>query len=189
MTITATPNAAGATPATCTVHVYDEVAQIDETKYPTIEAALAAAQENDTITLLKNAASAKTLQIGKSITLDLGDYKFERTGSGNEARAIYINDGADVTIKANEAGGVKAATIALQVNAGGKLTIQGGTLRSSLCCCLLFSATKAAYTTIVDGVSKALLLPTEMVMMITLRSMAVPIMICCIWHRVISLPM
>lgn len=58
VTITATPNAAGATPATCTVHVYDEVAQIDETKYPTIEAALAAAQENDTITLLKNAASA-----------------------------------------------------------------------------------------------------------------------------------
>ena len=154
VTITATPNAAGATPATCTVHVYDEVAQIDETKYPTIEAALAAAQENDTITLLKNAASAKTLQIGKSITLDLGDYKFERTGSGNEARAIYINDGADVTIKANEAGGVKAATIALQVNAGGKLTIQGGTYEAAYALASFSSATKAAYTTIVDGVFK-----------------------------------
>ena len=154
VTITATPNAAGATPATCTVHVYDEVAQIDETKYPTIEAALAAAQENDTITLLKNAASAKTLQIGKSITLDLGDYKFERTGSGNEARAIYINDGADVTIKANEAGGVKAATIALQVNAGGKLTIQGGTYEAAYALASFSAATKAAYTTIVDGVFK-----------------------------------
>ena len=132
--------------------VTEPVAAIGDTKYPTLAAAISAAGNGDTVTLLENAESAETLQIGKSITLDLGDYKFERTGSGNEARAIYINDGADVTIKANEAGGVKAATIALQVKAGGKLTIQGGTYDAAYALASFSSATKAAYTTIVDGV-------------------------------------
>ena len=106
VTITATPNAAGATPATCTVHVYDEVAQIGETKYPTIEAALAAAKENDTITLLKNVSPKTTVEISKSVTLDLGG--FTVTGPKVEVKsgqskwpeyiALKITDGT-VTIK------------------------------------------------------------------------------------------
>ena len=106
VTITATPNAAGATPATCTVHVYDEVAQIGETKYPTIEAALAAAQENDTITLLKNVSPKTTVEISKSVTLDLGG--FTVTGPKVEVKsgqskwpeyiALKVTDGT-VTIK------------------------------------------------------------------------------------------
>ena len=106
VTITATPNAAGATPATCTVHVYDEVAQIGETKYPTIEAALAAAQENDTITLLKNVSPKTTVEISKSVTLDLGGFmvtgpKVEvKSGQSNwhEYIALKVTDGT-VTIK------------------------------------------------------------------------------------------
>ena len=106
VTITATPNAAGATPATCTVHVYDEVAQIGETKYPTIEAALAAAQENDTITLLKNVSPKTTVEIRKSVTLDLGGFtvtgpKVEvKSGQSNwyEYIALKVTDGT-VTIK------------------------------------------------------------------------------------------
>ena len=106
VTITATPNAAGATPATCTVHVYDEVAQIGETKYPTIEAALAAAHENDTITLLKNVSPKTTVEISKSVTLDLGG--FTVTGPKVEVKsgqskwpeyiALKVTDGT-VTIK------------------------------------------------------------------------------------------
>ena len=106
VTITATPNAAGATPATCTVHVYDEVAQIGETKYPTIEAALAAAQENDTITLLKNVSPKTTVEISKSVTLDLGGFtvtgpKVEvKSGQSkwHEYIALKVTDGT-VTIK------------------------------------------------------------------------------------------
>lgn len=74
VTITATPNAGGATPATCTVHVYDEVAQIGNVKYPTFEEALEKAQPSDTITLLKNVDLKATAVINKSITLDLGGY-------------------------------------------------------------------------------------------------------------------
>ena len=46
--ITATPNAAGATPATCKVHVYDEAAQIGETIYPTLEQAIKEVQNGET---------------------------------------------------------------------------------------------------------------------------------------------
>lgn len=74
VTITATPNASGATPATCTVHVYDEVAQIGNVKYPTFEQALENAQPSDTIMLLKNVDLKVTAVINKSITLDLGGY-------------------------------------------------------------------------------------------------------------------
>ena len=106
VTITATPNAGGATPATCTVHVYDEVAQIGETKYPTIEAALAAAQENDTITLLKNVSPKTTVEISKSVTLDLGGFtvtgpKVEVKSGQSKWReyiALKVTDGT-VTIK------------------------------------------------------------------------------------------
>ena len=96
--------------------------------------------------------SANILKINQSITLDLGDYTFELTGSGNTARAIYINDGANVTIKANEKGGVKAATIALQVNAGGKLTIESGTYTGMYALALFSSDTKPAEAILNNGV-------------------------------------
>ena len=109
VTITATPNAGGATPATCTVHVYDEVAQIGETKYSTFEDALKAAQENDTndtITLLKNVSLKTTIEISKSVTLDLGGFtvtgpKVEvksEQNKWNEYIALKITNGT-VTIK------------------------------------------------------------------------------------------
>lgn len=130
-----------------------EIVRDDKTvTYGSVLNAISDVKDGETVTLLKDAESAETLQIGKSITLDLGDYTFSHTGTGNTARAIYINADADVTIKANEAGGVKADTIALQVNAGGKLTIQGGTYDAAYVLASFSSATKVAYTTIVDGV-------------------------------------
>ena len=106
VTIKATPTAAGATPATCTVHVYDEAAQIGETKYSTFEDAFKAAKENDTITLLKNISLKTTIEISKSVTLDLGG--FTVTGPKVEVKsgqskwyeyiALKVTDGT-VTIK------------------------------------------------------------------------------------------
>lgn len=128
------------------------VAKIDDTYYKTLAEAVAAAKDGDTVKLLKNVTSANILKINQSITLDLGDYTFELTGSGNTARAIYINDGANVTIKANEKGGVKAATIALQVNAGGKLTIESGTYTGMYALALFSSDTKPAEAILNNGV-------------------------------------
>lgn len=127
-------------------------AKVGDTYYKTLAAAVAAAQDGQTVKLLKNVTSANILKINQSITLDLGDYTFELTGSGNTARAIYINDGANVTIKANEKGGVKAATIALQVNAGGKLTIESGTYTGKYALALFSSDTKPAEAILNNGV-------------------------------------
>lgn len=127
-------------------------AKIGDTYYKTLADAVAAAQSGETVKLLKNVTSANILKINQSITLDLGDYTFELTGSGNTAQAIYINDGANVTIKANEKGGVKAATIALQVNAGGKLTIESGTYTGMYALALFSSDTKPAEAILNNGV-------------------------------------
>ena len=127
-------------------------AKVGNTYYKTLADAVAAAQSGETVKLLKNVTSANILKINQSITLDLGDYTFELTGSGNTARAIYINDGANVTIKANEKGGVKAATIALQVNAGGKLTIESGTYTGMYALALFSSDTKPAEAILNNGV-------------------------------------
>lgn len=128
------------------------VAKVGNTYYKTLADAVAAAQSGETVKLLKNVTSANILKINQSITLDLGDYTFELTGSGNTARAIYINNGANVTIKANEKGGVKAATIALQVNAGGKLTIESGTYTGMYALALFSSDTKPAEAILNNGV-------------------------------------
>lgn len=128
------------------------VAEVGNIGYSTLADAVAAAQSGETVKLLKNVTSANILKINQSITLDLGDYTFELTGSGNTARAIYINDGANVTIKANEKGGVKAATIALQVNAGGKLTIESGTYTGEYALALFSSNTKTAEAILNNGV-------------------------------------
>lgn len=128
------------------------VAKVGNTYYKTLADAVAAAQSGETVKLLKNVTSANILKINQSITLDLGDYTFELTGSGKTARAIYINDGANVTIKANEKGGVKAATIALQVNAGGKLTIESGTYTGKYALALFSSDTKPAEAILNNGV-------------------------------------
>ncbi len=53
------------------VKVY--VAQIDETKYATLQEAIAAAAADQTVTLLANLAVAETVTIDKAITLDLND--------------------------------------------------------------------------------------------------------------------
>ncbi|MCI6759434.1 MAG: Ig-like domain-containing protein, partial [Clostridiales bacterium] len=138
VTITATPNAAGATPATCTVHVYDEVAQIGKTKYPTIEAALAEAQENDTITLLKNVSPKTTVEISKSVTLDLGGFtvtgpKVEvKSGQSkwHEYIALKVTDGT-VTIKNGTVSGRVNVYDAANVTIEKDVTIKNRCYKSS----------------------------------------------------------
>ena len=138
VTITATPNAAGAIPATCTVHVYDEVAQIGETKYSTFEDALKAAKENETITLLKNISLKTTVEISKSVTLDLGGFtvtgpKVEvKSGQSkwNEYIALKVTDGT-VTIKNGTVSGRVNVYDAANVTIEKDVTIQNKCYNSS----------------------------------------------------------
>ncbi len=77
------------------------VAQIGTKAYATLAAAVAAAQDGDTVQLLGDVEQNSQLTIGKSITLDLKGKTIKNTVDiwGNNANAILsIKDGAKVTI-------------------------------------------------------------------------------------------
>ena len=69
------------------------VAQIGDVKYETLEAAIAAAQDGDTVTLLTDVNVSETVEITKSITLDGGNHVLTTTAT----RGIWI-DSSDVTV-------------------------------------------------------------------------------------------
>lgn len=129
VTITATPNAAGATPATCKVHVYDEAAQIGETIYPTLEQAIAAVQTGETIKLLKNIQVSKAIEVNKDFSIDLNGFTLtgKSTSSGcrvftvaNSGKLMLTGTGV-VTIGASIKGGSSSSVI--DVAEGGALAI------------------------------------------------------------------
>lgn len=129
VTITATPNAAGATPATCKVHVYDEAAQIGETIYPTLEQAIAAVQSGETIKLLKNIQVSKTIEVNKDFSIDLNGFTLtgKSTSSGcrvftvaNSGKLMLTGTGV-VTIGASIKNGSSSSVI--DVAEGGALAI------------------------------------------------------------------
>lgn len=133
-----------------------------------------------TVTLDKDYTEDITIPANANITLDLNGETLSNTNSGKATLSV---EGTAVVKNGTISGGTGYYNI--EVKAGGSLTLEdvtatAGNNGSSMK--LLIRPLSMVY-------SKALFIPTEMVMMITLRSMAVPIMICCIWHRVISLPM
>lgn len=114
----------------------DAVAKIGNTNYATLPAAVAAANDGDTITLLKDItvdgtdiATSRTV-IDKPITLDLNDKTIKSPdnmgNNNNNFVALYIS--ADVTINATT-GGINTGTngaYAINVMNGATLTINGG---------------------------------------------------------------
>lgn len=114
----------------------DAVAKIGNTNYATLPAAVAAANDGDTITLLKDItvdgtdiATSRTV-IDKPITLDLNDKTIKSPdnmgNNNNNFVALYIS--ADVTINATT-GGINTGTngaYAINVMNGVTLTINGG---------------------------------------------------------------
>ena len=127
-----------------------KVAKIGNTTYPSLAEAVAAAKDGDTVTLLSNVSIDTPLNIAASITLELGDNTISYIGEN--ARGIYIKNGADVTINANAAGGVTATTIALQVKAGGKLTVNGGVYNAQYAVAAFSSESAATETILNSGV-------------------------------------
>lgn len=99
VTITATPNAASATPATCTVHVYDEAAQIDDKIYPTLEQAIAAAQTGETIKLLKDIQVSKTIEVNKDCSIDLNGFTLTgRSSTSLGCRVFTVANSGKLTL-------------------------------------------------------------------------------------------
>ena len=118
------------------------VAQIGNNKYETLEAAFAAAQNDETITLLADIDATEQIEVGKQVTLDLNgktiEYKGETTLTSG---VIMVLRGGDLTVTDTSEGatgaiksGTKAyAAIALTKKGEtgsetAKLTVNNGTL-------------------------------------------------------------
>ena len=99
---TSTKNADG----TYTAKKVTYVARIGETRYETLTAAIAAAQNGETVTLLKDVTTNVTIPAGKTITLDLNGKTLN--GGKNNGNAALLNKGT-VTIKDSSA--TKTGTI------------------------------------------------------------------------------
>ena len=107
------------------------VAKVGGTYYKTLADAVAAAQDGDTITLLKDAELTSTLNLAKNITIDgQGKYTIKAAnsftvGSDNKTYCVLYVSGEvtlkDVTVNGNE----KCRVIFCDK---GKLTIDGGTI-------------------------------------------------------------
>ena len=129
VTITATPNAAGATPATCKVHVYDEAAQIGETIYPTLEQAIAAVQTGETIKLLKNIQVSKAIEVNKDFSIDLNGFTLTGKSGSSGCRVFTVANGGKLTLTGTGAvtvgGSIKngSSSSVIDVAEGGALAI------------------------------------------------------------------
>lgn len=129
VTITATPNAAGATPATCKVHVYDEAAQIGETIYPTLEQAIAAVQTGETIKLLKNIQVSKTIEVNKDCSIDLNGFTLTgKTGTYgsrvfNISGKLTLTGKGEITTAKKNGSALQATSSVVNVAEGGNLIV------------------------------------------------------------------
>lgn len=129
VTITATPNAAGATPATCKVHVDDEAAQIGEKIYPTLEQAVAAVQSGETIKLLKDIQVSKTIEVNKDFSIDLNGFTLTGKSGSSGCRVFTVANGGKLTLTGTGAvtvgGSIKngSSSSVIDVAEGGALAI------------------------------------------------------------------
>ena len=78
------------------------VAEVNGTKYPTVAAAIAAAQDNATVTLLKDVALDSTLTVDKNITLDLNGCEISNGSAMKQDYLIAIAAGKKVSLVGNK---------------------------------------------------------------------------------------
>ena len=120
----------------CSVSWADEakVAKIGDTEYATLQEAVNEAAEGQTIVLLKDVEIAGVVTVGKKVVLDMNGKKLynSTTDIWNEGTGawslISVRANGDLTITGNGTFAAKENDcFAVDVQAGGKVTIQNGT--------------------------------------------------------------
>ena len=110
------------------------IASVGGTLYGSLESALDAAKDNDTVTLLDDTTISKTITISKKITIDLN--RCTVTSSVTGENMIVVDTGGDLTIMDGSADGSEATgTIhdettdkTILAKTGSSLTIESGNL-------------------------------------------------------------
>ena len=121
--------------------IVSKVAEIGDVKYDTIGAAINAANDGDTITLLKNITETQmTLDLtGKSITIDLNG-QILNNYIKDQGESIEITDydfinvtGGSLVVKGASGNltGLRRTVDLVNVNSGATLSVEGGTLSST----------------------------------------------------------
>lgn len=109
-----------------------EVAKIGDTSYGSIEEALAAATDGQTITIVSDFAPAVTIQVNKQITIDLAGHTIANTADlwvGNNWSIFSVKNGGNLTITGEGIIDAKENDCyAFDVCDGASLTIVNGTI-------------------------------------------------------------
>ncbi len=115
------------------------VAEVNGTKYTDLQAAIDAANDGDTVTLLRDITGDTQFTIDKNLTLNLGEFTITNEAAGEGALRICAPDAAtaiNVTINATT-GGVKTTSTRIPIYAGHidraktNVTINGGSYESA----------------------------------------------------------
>ena len=107
-----------------------KVAKIGDTEYATLQEAVNAATEGQTIVLLKDVDASSGVTVGKKIVLDMNGKKLYNTVDiwDTSWSLISVRANGDLTITGNGTFAAKENDCyAVDVQAGGKVTIQNGT--------------------------------------------------------------
>lgn len=107
--------------------IHDVVASVDGNCYTTLQAAITAADEDDTVTLLKDTAENVTIANGQSITLNLGGCELK---NGNSA--ITVQNMGTLTVKdssAEQTGKIVSNGADDAIDNYGTLNVESGTIQ------------------------------------------------------------
>ena len=109
----------------------DDVAQIGDTGYPTLQAAITEATDGQTVKLLTTVTESVTVEAGKNITLDLNGQTLQDSAEARDSNAsgrqhTIINKGTLTIMGSGTVDNKSHACAALFNDAGANVTITGG---------------------------------------------------------------
>ncbi len=114
------------------LNLNNAVAKIGETPYATLAAAVAAAQDGNTITLLKDSSSERVNLESKSITIDLNGNTLTSTSAYGVM--FCAKNGHKITVNGTKEGSKLVGTLMVTNGTDGHIEINGGTYESSQYC-------------------------------------------------------
>ena len=108
------------------------VAKVGDTYYKTLAAAIAAAQDSETIKLLKDCSSERVNLEDKCITIDLNGNTLTSTSAYGVM--FCAKNGHKITVNGTKEGSKLVGTLMVTAGTDGHIEINGGTYESSLYC-------------------------------------------------------
>lgn len=128
--VTVNAGAEGAEITTPDVTAATPVAQVGETKYQALQAAVNAANAGATVTVIADIVTDGPITVNKKVTVNLGGKTIAATNDTEGNGVFYVVAGGDLTLEGEgtvNALGLNDWCMAVWAKDGGKVTINGGT--------------------------------------------------------------